>query len=182
MGLSDAGDHHRRDDQKSTDDLISECVALTNRLSDALTRLGHGIARQRRQKSASFKTVHEAANAQNDRLDAVKNIIWARKRRNLHFGGNPAEPAHWDILLDLYAANLEGRNVSVSSLTIAANVPATTALRHIAILEQRGEVEKHADPLDKRRSFVRLSPNTMRLMDQWVSEFVSSEFTNGEGL
>jgi hypothetical protein len=38
-----------------------------------------------------------------------------------------ADPG-WDILLDLYAARQEGKQVSVSSLCIAAAVPPTTAL------------------------------------------------------
>jgi hypothetical protein len=41
-----------------------------------------------------------------------------------------ADPA-WDILLDLAAARIDGRMVAVSSLCIAAAVPATTALRWI---------------------------------------------------
>ena len=39
-----------------------------------------------------------------------------------------SDPA-WDMLLDLYAARLEGRRVSVSSLCIAAAVPPTSISR-----------------------------------------------------
>ena len=39
-----------------------------------------------------------------------------------------ADPA-WDIMLDLFAARIEGKDITVSSAGIAACVPPTTALR-----------------------------------------------------
>lgn len=75
-----------------------------------------------------------------------------------------ADPA-WDMLLDLAAARLEERPVSVSSLCIAANVPTTTALRWIKNLCDSGLFERSADPADARRAFVGLSPPAARTMD-----------------
>ena len=75
-----------------------------------------------------------------------------------------ADPA-WDMLLDLSAARLEDRPVSVSSLCIAANVPTTTALRWIKNLCDTGLFERSADPADARRAFVGLSPAAARTMD-----------------
>jgi DNA-binding MarR family transcriptional regulator len=60
-------------------------------------------------------------------------------------------------MLDLLAAYLEGRRVSVSSLCIAAAVPATTALRYINQLERKGICVRHGDPEDRRRVFIDLA-------------------------
>jgi hypothetical protein len=75
-----------------------------------------------------------------------------------------ADPA-WDMLLDLTAAALEGRRVSVSSLCIAAAVPTTTALRWIKLMVDRGHFERSSDPADARRAFIRLSPPTAAAME-----------------
>ena len=55
------------------------------------------------------------------------------------------------------AARLEGRNVSVSSLCIAASVPPTTALRWITAMTESGMLLRQQDPADARRVFIILS-------------------------
>lgn len=67
-----------------------------------------------------------------------------------------ADPA-WDILLALYEAALRQRRISVSNCCSAAQVPATTALRHIDALCGQGIVLRTSDPLDARRKFLSLS-------------------------
>src|SRR3546814_12014147 len=57
----------------------------------------------------------------------------------------------------LMAAHLSGQRVSVSSLCIAAAVPATTALRWIRALTDHGLFLRQADPSDGRRVFIALS-------------------------
>jgi len=64
------------------------------------------------------------------------------------------------MLLDLYAAELEGTRVSVSSLCIASAVAPTTALRWIARLTESGLLVRQPDPDDRRRAFMALSPQT----------------------
>jgi hypothetical protein len=55
------------------------------------------------------------------------NICARRLRERLLPAGLFADPA-WDMLLDLYAAEIEEQPVSVTSACIAAAAPATTAL------------------------------------------------------
>ena len=74
-----------------------------------------------------------------------------------------ADPA-WDMLLELYAARLERRQVTVSSLYTAASVPAATAHRWIRVLEERKLIKRKADPKDGRRSFLELRGNTAASM------------------
>jgi DNA-binding MarR family transcriptional regulator len=90
----------------------------------------------------------------------VRNILKLRRRRESFFDSNLfADPA-WDILLDLYAAKLESKKVSVSSLCIAASVPPTTALRWISTMTEDGQLMREHDPDDARRVFIRLSDST----------------------
>jgi DNA-binding MarR family transcriptional regulator len=87
----------------------------------------------------------------------VRELIKLRRLRDQHFPPDLfADPA-WDILLDLYAANLEGKSVSVSSLCIAAAVPPTTALRWITTMTEHGALVRKQDPQDARRIFIALS-------------------------
>lgn len=68
----------------------------------------------------------------------LRRAIRSRRLRDEFFmPGLFADPA-WDMLLDLYAAELEDQPVSVSSLCIAAAVAPTTALRWIARMRRTG--------------------------------------------
>jgi len=87
----------------------------------------------------------------------IRRLIRSRRLRDQFLGDGLFGDPVWDILLDLYAADLEGAVVSVSSLCIAAAVPPTTALRHIQILIKRGMVERRADPFDRRRWYITLA-------------------------
>jgi len=88
----------------------------------------------------------------------VKAILEARRRRDRLFeAGLFADPA-WDMLLELYLAELVGkRRLSVGCLCQSAAVPATTALRWIRCLEEKGLAQRAPDPVDARRVFITLS-------------------------
>lgn len=90
---------------------------------------------------------------------SIRAMIRARRLRDQFFQAELfADPA-WDMLLDLMAARLDGQRVAVSSLCIAAAVPATTALRWIKTLTDHGLFVRTADPQDGRRVFIELSDN-----------------------
>ena len=96
--------------------------------------------------------------------DAVRGMIRVRRLRDQFFARELfADPA-WDMLLDLMAARLEGSRVAVSSLCIAAAVPATTALRWIRTLTEHGLFVRSADPEDGRRIFIELSDSAFSAM------------------
>ncbi len=99
---------------------------------------------------------------------AIRAIIRARRLRDQFFRGELfADPA-WDMLLDLMAARIERGRVAVSSLCIAAAVPATTALRWIKALTDRGIFVRSADPQDGRRVFIELSDEAARSMAAYL--------------
>jgi DNA-binding MarR family transcriptional regulator len=97
-------------------------------------------------------------------------MLRARRLRDEHFPGDLfADPA-WDILLDLMAARLERKQVTVSSLCVAAAVPPTTALRWIGVLAERGLLVRAADAADRRRAFVELSDAGARALGGWLRQ------------
>jgi hypothetical protein len=94
----------------------------------------------------------------------VRQIIANRQARARFFDpalfGDPA----WDMLLDLTAAYGEGARVSVTSLCIAAGVPATTALRWLTQMVDSGIFQRVPDPVDRRRAFIALSDKALSAM------------------
>jgi hypothetical protein len=110
---------------------------------------------------------HQPATAMAVKAQQVRSTIKSRRLRDHVFGENLfGEPA-WDMLLDLYAAHLEQKRVSVSSLQIASAVPGTTALRWMIRLESKQLIKRHSDPFDARRVFVELSDAGLTLMERY---------------
>ena len=100
----------------------------------------------------------------------VHRIIRQRRLRDRFFEAELfADPA-WDILLDLTAARAEHRRVSITSLCIAAAVPATTALRWIAQMTEMGILLREQDDEDRRRAFVALSDRAADSMARYFDE------------
>lgn len=78
--------------------------------------------------------------------------------------GDPA----FDMLLDLFVHEEEGRAVCVSSACVGSGVPATTALRWLAILHADGFVSRTPDPADGRRVLLSLAPATRAALRDWL--------------
>ena len=68
------------------------------------------------------------------------------------------------------AARLEGKQVAVSSLCIAAAVPPTTALRWIGVLTEGGLLARVAHRNDGRRVYIELAEPTVRALTAWLDE------------
>lgn len=102
--------------------------------------------------------------------DVVRNVIRARRLRARFFSEELfADPA-WDMLLDLLQAEIAQLRVPVSSLCIAAAVPATTALRWLKTLVTQGLFLRRADPHDGRRVFVELAPDASQALRRYFAE------------
>lgn len=90
----------------------------------------------------------------------VEMLAGARRERSRRFAAQSrflTDPA-WDIFVDLAAAGLTGRLVSISSACLASLVPQTTALRYVRLLEADGLVARMQDASDGRRFLLRLTP------------------------
>lgn len=75
--------------------------------------------------------------------------------------------ARRDMLLDLYASDLEQSRIAVGSLCIASGVPNTTALRWISNLEREGLVTRQGDPYDGRRVWIDLTEAGREAMEAY---------------
>jgi len=92
----------------------------------------------------------------------ARHMLRQRRRREAMLGKELfADPA-WDMLLDLFAAEVEGRRVSKSSLVIAASVPQSTALRWMSDLVNAGQLERYPDTADGRRTFISLTETSFQ--------------------
>jgi DNA-binding MarR family transcriptional regulator len=102
--------------------------------------------------------------------ETVAAVIRARRLRARFFSEELfADPA-WDMLLDLLQAEIRQLRVPVSSLCIAASVPATTALRWLKTLVTQGLFIRRADPHDGRRVFVELAPDASIALRRYFAE------------
>jgi DNA-binding MarR family transcriptional regulator len=104
----------------------------------------------------------------------VRDILKARRARDKFFNRTLfADPA-WDILLELYAAELGQRPLTVGSACIGAAVPASTALRWITALEREGLVTRQNDRFDARRLYVSLTPDGVAAMEAFFRALPSA--------
>lgn len=104
---------------------------------------------------------------QEDRARFVREHIRQRRLRDELFVAEDFADPVWDMMLDLYAAAYEGQPVAVSSLCIAAAVPATTALRWIKTLTARGWFLRDRDTSDGRRVYIHLSDELRAKLDRY---------------
>ena len=149
-----------------------EGSAILQQLTEDVSRIAAILSSLSDEEAAAIASVKPGDGPDKDEpgIDAafVRSIIRARRMRDQYFrGGLFADPA-WDMLLDLMAARLEENRVAVSSLCIAAAVPATTALRWIKALTDRGLFVRSADPQDGRRVYIELSDDAARALTAYL--------------
>ncbi|MCK0100592.1 winged helix DNA-binding protein [Qipengyuania sp. S6317L1] len=102
--------------------------------------------------------------------DMAREAYAVRRRRSAIFENDElfGEPA-WDILLDLYIANVENKPVSVSSACIGSAAPPTTGLRWLGVLSEQGLIAREHDPEDQRRVLVHLTDKGLAAMDEYFA-------------
>lgn len=100
----------------------------------------------------------------------VRRVRNSRARRTQFFSGKLFSDPAWDILLELYAAELAQHRIAIGAVSVSAAVPETTGLRWINALEQRGLVSRQHDPFDARRVYVRLTEIGMSCMNGYFAE------------
>ena len=115
--------------------------------------------------------------------DIAKGALarWAKKQyrergtRSQFFNEEIFREPAWDILLDLFVAGDEGKQVGVASACIASRVPPTTALRWLTVLIEARYIERHDSPGDRRVSIVSLTPFGRDQMAAYIVKMLKAD-------
>jgi hypothetical protein len=114
-----------------------------------------------------------AAMHTSDLTEFARQILAGRRQRERFFDpllfSNPA----WDVLLNLYVAEADGRLLSVLDCCIVPGVPQGVVLRWLGYLKQEEMVSEVPDPIDPRRSVIRLSESTRLAISAYLGSLIS---------
>lgn len=122
-------------------------------------------------QSPPYETTVPLRDQRGSRLDQVCSEQRSRKRRAALIapqGGIFADPA-WDIILELYGAELRGQKLNASVLGLEAGIAQSTALRWLALLEKMGLARRTVDVFDKRRHWVALTKRAITGLEQYFA-------------
>jgi hypothetical protein len=158
--------------QRLSDVASDQNAARLRQLSDEVSRIAATLARLSAGPPAPSRAAELSRKSEVPEISAetVRSVIRARRLRARYFPEELfADPA-WDMLLDLLQAEIAHLRVPVSSLCIAAAVPATTALRWLKTMVSQGIFIRRADPHDGRRVFVELAPETSHALRRYFAE------------
>jgi CheY-like chemotaxis protein len=101
-------------------------------------------------------------------LDTMEQL--RRLRRRNYSGLEDMDDIAWELLMEVLRSSREGRQISVSGLTISVEgVSPTTALRRTNELVARGYLHRIPDPTDARRDFVTLDPKTRAALEDYLA-------------
>lgn len=81
------------------------------------------------------------------------------------------EPA-WEILLVLYA-ELDRTRLTFARITDKLDLPASTVLRWLRVLEGKQLVVREPHPTDQRSAFLKLTPDAINMLDMYLSEAIA---------
>lgn len=101
----------------------------------------------------------------------VTKLLRLRRQRSSVFDADLfGEPA-WDMLLELYLADLRHVRHSVSGLCKLSGGPTTTAIRWLAKMEAAGLLKREGDAHDQRRLWVILTQDGYSRIDTLIDQF-----------
>jgi hypothetical protein len=108
-----------------------------------------------------------------DLTEFARQLLAGRRQRERFFDpvlfSNPA----WDILLNLYLADAEGRPVDVLETCAPSAVPQGVALRWLSYLKQEEMVIETPDPAQPRRTLIHLSEQTRLAVSAYLASLIS---------
>lgn len=92
----------------------------------------------------------------------AKRELMRRKARSVHLPSMFFAEGCWNILLDVFVEFAAGKKISVTDACISSEIPMTTALRCVTLLEEEDLIARQPDASDRRRSFLVLTPSGTR--------------------
>ena len=135
-------------------------------------RFGANVSPLRRAGDRSLppRPPRQPADVSSKSLATARRMIRERTRRQNFFDSSLfADPA-WDMMLDLFVAEAEGRETPVMNLCLSSQVPETTTLRWVKTLEHAGIFIRQKDDHDQRRVLVRLSPSAATSLAAYLDD------------
>lgn len=104
--------------------------------------------------------------------EAVAWMLDARRERSHYLPTTAVSERAWDMMLELFHAELTRRRVGMTGLCLASGVPMATAIRHIATLVDAGLVRRIEDQHDKRRVYIELTPDVSTAMRRYFADVI----------
>lgn len=98
----------------------------------------------------------------------VRAMIAARRMREGYLPDLQGDHA-FAMLLELYAAHLEGRRIAQTRLGSLAGAPHATAIRIIQALLEAGLIHRSDDPADRRLILLSLTPEAVKRMEEYLT-------------
>lgn len=111
------------------------------------------------------------------RKTALGNLKTIRRLRNQYLPSDLFSDPCWEMLLDLYDAALANAEVTVTSLSAASGVPATTALRRIDELQRHDLITRVEHKDDKRRTIIRLTEAGVKAVSRFFEAYLERRQT-----
>lgn len=109
--------------------------------------------------------------------DHIRSVLLVRRARADVLGEQLFSDPAWDILLELYAAKLGDRKMSLADVARAIDTPQSTTQRWVKALEEHGLVQSRIDSTKADLFWIALTDQGAEklghLADHWGSAFVS---------
>jgi DNA-binding transcriptional ArsR family regulator len=106
----------------------------------------------------------------------IRQAIRERHRRGSYFPEMLFREVGWDVLLELFATELEKRQISKTAIAAAIGAPHTTVLRWLAVLGEAGLIKEEPDRHDRRRAWVKLTTDGYRRMDGYFLALSTDDY------
>lgn len=103
-------------------------------------------------------------------VQAVRDVILARRLRARFFDGKLFADPVWDMLLELFHAEISKRPVLVTALCMGSAIPPATALRWVKVMTEADLIRSYPDLRDPSRIFIELSATASAAMQNYFRE------------
>lgn len=110
-----------------------------------------------------------------DAAEFVSQFIRTRRKRKSLFSNNLFSDPAWDILLQLFLADLRGQRMAITDVARATSIPTATTIRWIETLERKGWALRVPDRADRRRVFAQLSTRGSAAMHGWLNDWFENK-------
>lgn len=158
--------------------LIKQSLGITEHLRH-LAKSPDAISAARALLEGANPALHERPKAS---PSAVLDTIEVLRELRARYAQHKLDDIAWDLLLDLERAERQQRQMPVSGLMVtSATVSATTLLRRVNDLVERGYAMRVPDPKDARRDFVALAPKGRELVADFLEKAHSSIYNELPG-